>query len=224
MSKRVSEIQKKEISESFRNGLEIKEISDTYNFSKQTIIKQLKIILGDEKFNLIINKRAKNENLKKKNIKNIKNNVNKKDELLDRNKTSNNDFYISNSEKTNIDEAFLEIPPIINNIDLDNQKDLTSRPLSEANFPRIVYMLVDKNIELESKLLKDFPEWSFLSEDDLSRRTIQIFSDQKLGKQSCSKNQKLIKVPNTNVFLIASEKLKSKGISRIIFEDSLLAL
>ena len=63
-----------------------------------------------------------------------------------------------------------------------------------------------------------------MPEDDLNRRTIQIFSNQKLAKQSISKNQKIIKVPNTNVFLIASGNLKSRGISRIIFEDSLLAL
>ena len=85
-------------------------------------------------------------------------------------------------------------------------------------------MLVSKNIELEPKLLKEFPEWQFLSDDDLNRTTIQVFSDQKLAKQSCSKNQKLIKVPNSNVFLIAAENLKSKGITRIIFGDSLLAL
>ena len=121
-------------------------------------------------------------------------------------------------------EEFFEIPPVTTNIDLDNQKDLTSKPLSEANFPDVLYMVVDKNIELEPKLLKDFPEWRFLSEDDLNRTTIQVFSDQKLAKQLCSKNQKLIKVTNTNVFLIASENLKSKGISRIIFGDSLLAL
>ena len=72
---------------------------------------------------------------------------------------------------------------VTTNIDLDNQKDLTSKPLSEANFPDVLYMVVDKNIELEPKLLKDFPEWRFLSEDDLNRTTIQVFSDQKLAKQ-----------------------------------------
>ena len=39
-----------------------------------------------------------------------------------------------------------------------------------------------------------------------------------------SKNQKLIKVPNPDVFLKASAILKSKGISRIVFENSLLAI
>ena len=224
MPKRVSEIQKQKISESFVGGIEINEIANTYNFSKQTIIKQLKILLGEEEFNLINNKRAKNINLKKNNIDSINIKVSQNDQLLDEPKDFIHNGYNSSSEKTIIDETFFEIPPIVNDIDLDNQKDLSSKPLAEANFPSAVYMLVDNNVELEPKLLKDFPEWSFLPEDDLNRRTIQIFSDQKLAKQSITKNQKLIKVPNTNVFLIASENLKSKGISRIIFEDSLLAL
>lgn len=219
MSKRVSELQKKKISESFINGVEINEISNLYNFSKQTIIKQLKRILGDEKFNNINNKRLNRTRKGKEFI----NEISKEDDLVKK-KTFTNDRYNSSFEKETKDETFFEIPPITTEIDLDNQKDLTSKYLGEVNLPSVVYMLVEKNIELEPKLLKDFPEWSFLSESDLNRKTIQIFSDQKLGKQSCSQNQKLIKVPNTNVFLIASAKLKSRGISRIIFEDSLLSL
>ena len=46
-------MQKKQISEAFVNGKEISEISESYNFSKQTIIKQLKTILGEETFNRI---------------------------------------------------------------------------------------------------------------------------------------------------------------------------
>ena len=184
----------------------------------------MKILLGEEEFNLIYNKRPKNRNLKKDDINPINIKVSKEDKLFDDSKDSINNGNDFSSGKKNIDQTFFEIPPIVNNIDLDNQKDLSSKPLSEANFPSVVYILVDNNIELESKLLKDFPEWSFLPEDDLNRRTIQIFSNQKLAKQSISKNQKIIKVPNTNVFLIASGNLKSRGISRIIFEDSLLAL
>ena len=29
------------------------------------------------------------------------------------------------------------------------------------SLPKVVYMVVDKKIELEIKLLKDFPEWDF---------------------------------------------------------------
>ena len=222
MPKRVSEIQKKQISESFINGKEIAEISETYNFSKQTIVKQLRTILGDEQFNIISDKRSTNSRLKNDELNSEENTSSKVEEA--QNKSQINEINHICSEKEIFNEEFLEIPPVTTNIDLDNQIDLTSKPLSEANFPDVVFLVVDKNIELEPKLLKDFPGWNFLSEDDLNRKTIQVFPDQKLAKQSCSKNQKLIKVPNTNVFLIASENLKSKGISRIIFGDTLLAL
>ena len=205
MPKRVSEIQKKQISESFINGKKISEISETYNFSKQTIKKQLKTMLGEEQFNTISKKRETNLGLKNENsVEDISNKI----EEESQNSTPTNEIKSICSDKEFMDEEFFEIPPVITQIDLDNQKDLTSRPLSEANFPDLVFMVVDKNIELEPKLLKDFPEWNFLSEDDLNRKTIQVFSDQKLAKQSCSKNQKLIKVPNTNVFLIAADNLK----------------
>ena len=223
MSKRVSEIQKKQISESFINGKEISELSKTYNFSRQTIIKQLKIILGEEQFNILSDQRKAKSELKSDNFKFVEKkskNIGEESQNISQIKENKYDFF----EKDMNNEEFFEIPPVNTDIDLDNQRDLTSKPLSEANFPDVLYMVVDKNIELEPKLLKDFPEWRFLSEDDLNRTTIQVFSDQKLAKQLCSKNQKLIKVTNTNVFLIASENLKSKGISRIIFGDSLLAL
>lgn len=223
MSKRVSEIQKKQISESFKNGKEISEIAEVYKFSKQTIVKQLKNILGDEEFKNISCKRITNSDINVDNTKLLENTSNKikvEFQNLSYSKEINHIF----SEKEVIDEEFFEIPPVKTIIDLDNQKDLTSKPLSEADFPDVVFMLVSKNIELEPKLLKEFPEWQFLSDDDLNRTTIQVFSDQKLAKQSCSKNQKLIKVPNSNVFLIAAENLKSKGITRIIFGDSLFAL
>ena len=82
-------------------------------------------------------------------------------------------------------------------IDNEKQKDLSSKPLNEIEFPNVVYMVVDKKIELEVKLLKDYPEWQFLSENELNRKTIEIFSDLKIAKRYCNKDQKVIKVPNT---------------------------
>ena len=36
-------------------------------------------------------------------------------------------------------------------------------------------MIVDKKIELEIKYLKEYPEWQFLSQEELNRKTIKIF-------------------------------------------------
>ena len=85
-------------------------------------------------------------------------------------------------------------------------------------------MIVNKNIELEVKLLKDYPDWEFLPNEDLKRKTIEIYSDLKLARGACTNEQKVIKVPNTDVFRIVSPILISRGISRIVSAEKLIAL
>ena len=85
-------------------------------------------------------------------------------------------------------------------------------------------MVVDKNIELDIKYLKDFPQWQFLPDKDLKRKTIEIFADLKNAKIACNKDQKVIKVPNTNVFKIVAPILLARGISRIIKENQLIKI
>ena len=101
---------------------------------------------------------------------------------------------------------------------------MASVSLSEIDLPKQVYMIVDKKIELEIKSLNDYPEWRFLPIDDLNRKTIEIFSDLKVARRFCNKEQKVIKVPNSDVFRIASPFLIKRGISRIINADNLIAL
>jgi len=108
--------------------------------------------------------------------------------------------------------------------DFEKRREFTTEPLVNIKFPETLYMLVDKNIELTPKMLKDYPQWCFMPEDDLKRMTLEIFDDQKYAKKICSKNQKLIKVPNPNVFSLVAKSLKNKGISRIIFNDLLLSI
>ena len=56
------------------------------------------------------------------------------------------------------------------------------------------------------------------------QKTIQIFDELKVAKRHCNKDQKVIKVPNTNVFKITAAFLLNKGISRIVSSDNLIAL
>ena len=85
-------------------------------------------------------------------------------------------------------------------------------------------MIVGKQVELETKLLREYAEWSFLSEEDLNRNTIEIFYDLKAAKRSANKDQRVIKVPNSNVFNITAPILKARGISRIVSSEVLIAL
>ena len=73
MIKKVTDIQKQEILESFLKGKTIKELSLIYNFSSQTISRQLKNNLGKEKFEKIKSSIGrKTSSSREKNIKNFK--------------------------------------------------------------------------------------------------------------------------------------------------------
>lgn len=212
MPKRVSIQLKQDFVSSFLRGTSIEEISNLYKFSSQTIIKNLKSSLGEVEF-------------KKTKLNNQKiNNLNKTDSNRKIFNPSINDL----NHKSNYEEldnnSFIEILPILTDVNFKDQKEITSKPILNYKFPCTVYMLINKTIELEIKTLRDYPEWSFLPEKDLNRMCLEIFDDHKYAKKLCSKNQKLIKIPNPNVFSIASDLLKSKGITRIIFNKLLLAL
>lgn len=213
MPRKVSEENKKEFVKAFFNGLEIKEISSIHKFSVNTISKQLRTILGKEEFENIKSKNTKKLVSNKKKILNDKKQIDQAQETI---KTK--DEFVNN------DHNVFEVVPIATGIEFDKQKDLVSEPFINANLPEVVYMLVDKKIELEPKFLKEYPDWSFMPDEDQNRLTLEIYDDQKIAKKICSKNQKLIKVPNSQVFLLASSFLKSKGITRIIFNDSLLII
>ena len=118
----------------------------------------------------------------------------------------------------------MEIAPLDQEIDHANQKDLSSVSIFDVYFPNTLYMVVDKKIELEVKYLRDYPDWQFLSQDELNRKTIEIYEDLKKAKRFCNKEQKVIKIPNTNVFKIVAPILVSRGISRIVSSDKLIAL
>ena len=64
MSRKVTEEQKKSILKEFTNGLNVKDISKIYNFTIVTINRQLRNMLGEEKFLKIKNKNFKNASKK----------------------------------------------------------------------------------------------------------------------------------------------------------------
>ena len=227
MTKRLTEKQKEEIVKSFKSGKTIDSLSEKYNCTNATIIRNLKKSLGDSKFKESLNI---SKSLEEKYRKNGNKNNDSLKEKFD-NEDLNNDSINSKLLNENINasnfapiDSFFEITPIAYEVDDSSRKELSSVPISEVDFPKVVYMVVDKKIELEIKLLKDFPEWEFLPQDDLNRQTIEIFFDLNLAKRSCNKEQKVLKVPNTDVFKIAAPVLLQKGISRIVCAENLIAL
>ena len=227
MAKRLTEKQKKELIKSFKEGKTIDTLSEQFNCTNLTVSRNLKKILGESIYKEIIKKNKKyNQN------SNIERNSKNKDLEIDLGLENSSKFFKDNkTSEANKNESnsvpvseFIEISPVDFKIDNDSRKELSSVSLNEIVFPKVVYMIVDTNIELEIKLLKNYPEWEFLPREDLNRKTIEIFFDLKTAKRSCNKVKKVIKVPNTDVFRIVSPILISRGISRIVSEDKLISL
>ncbi len=227
MTKRLTEKQKQEILKSFKSGMTIDVLSQKHHCTHSTITRNLKKSLGEIEYKELLNK-SKPLKEKSKIYKKQNNKLQEIDFDNEEFKKDSNDPYVLNeniavSEFAPID-SFFEIAPIDFDMDNSSRKELSSVPIAEVDFPKVVYMIVDKKIELEIKLLKDFPEWEFLPHDDLNRKTLEIFFDLNLAKRSCNKEQKVLKVPNTDVFRIAAPILIEKGISRIVCAENLIAL
>ena len=216
MPKKLSETEKKEMIKCFCNGITIDQLSDRYKITKITITRHLKKEIDEKQFKRIMEKNNKNRS-------ESKNEFNKKLDNLSNTQEVNHDE-ISNDIVSFNQSEFIEITPLDYEINSEVQKDLSSVSINEIELPKIVYMVVDNKIELEIKLLRDYPDWQFLPQSDLNRKTIEVYFDAKEAKRFCNKEQKVIKVPNTKVFSIAAPILISKGISRIVCPDKLIAL
>jgi len=227
LAKRLTEKQKKTLTNRFKDGEAIDYLSKEFQCTNLTIIRNLKKELGEKTYKELAQKIKKS--LKKNNINENANIDNSDTDLKLEN--SNNNFKekrnlikVDNESNLPCVSEFIEIAPLNFEIENNARKELSSVPIGEIEFPKIVYMIVSKNIELEIKFLRDYPEWEFLPNEDLKRKTIEIFFDLKIAKRFCNKEQKVIKVPNTDVFKIVSPILISRGISRIISAEKLIAI
>ncbi len=228
MARRLSPNQINEIKESFLKGSTIDFLSKKYNCARLTITRNLKKILGDKIYKKVIEEFDINKS-KKTNNKKVRVSLKgkqKKDKDINKDSLSLIENNYDNTINGEIfkDESFVELAPLHYEINAESQKDISSIPISSIDFPKTVYMIVDKKIELEIKYLKDYPEWQFLPKEDLERKTIEIFYDIKIAKRACNKEQKVMKVPNTNVFRIVAPILISRGISRIVNDEQLISL
>ena len=228
LAKRLSEKEKIKLVECFANGKTIEELTVQFAYTKLTIVKHLKNNLGEEKYKEIINQGKQVTKTFSIESERVNSHSNNKETSSNHKKEfpSTKEFPSANqsSEELFPLSPFFEITPLNCEIENTLQKDLSSVPISEIDFPKVVYMIVDKKIELEVKYLREYTEWQFLSDEELSRKTIEIYLDMKIAKRFCNKDQKVIKVPNTDVFRIVSPILLKKGISRIVSADKLISL
>ena len=226
LAKRITVKQKEEIIRLFKSGINIDQISKKFNCTKLTVSRNLKNNLDEVTYKKLLAASKSNNKL-------IKNKIQKFTDTNDNINQNNLNLQNNNLEEIangDIGEEFLrksefiEIAPLNYDIENTSQLEFASIPINEIDFPRIVFMIVDNKVELEIKYLQDYPKWHFLSQEELKRKTIEIYFDLKVAKSFCGKEQKVIKVPNPSVFKIVAPILLSRGISRIVSPDKLIAL
>ena len=222
LAKRLSEKQKEEIKINFLDNQSVEILSEKFNCTKTTIIRNLKKSLGEKKYKEILNRLNEPLDIEGEDFLENDNKQTFEENIIK--KTDDTSIGISNEDKTSPFESFIEITPLDHDFEDVSQKDISSIPLSEIKLPNKVFLIVKKEIELETKYLKDYPEWQFLPQNDLKRKTIEIHFDLKTAKRICNKDQKVIKVPNTDVFRIVAPILMSRGISRIVAAENLISI
>ena len=146
MPKRINDIQRKEITKRFLNGETPDFLAENFGYTKSTILKHIKESIGKELFNNLNKsiKPAYNNKLIKDKIKinNVEeeikqDNSNLREETTDQNLNENNFLE---------DPSFMELVPLDLDIDNTKRKDLSSIPISQIDFPEMVYIIVDKKM------------------------------------------------------------------------------
>mgnify|MGYP002885695895 FL=1 len=235
ISKRLTKVQKAEILQAYKAGDDTNFLAEKYRCTTNTINRTVKTLLSESEYILLKEKRSKNSNKKEK----IKDKditlvleedfpASDADEIDYPDDDFNEQLSTENqsNENSELDENNFElIAPLISDFVFDKHKQRSDfEILHYESLPESVYMIVDKKVELDLQLISDLPEWSFLPENELERNAILLFSNQRSAKRSCSRNQKVIKIPNTSIFKLSKPYLISKGITRLILEDSIIAL
>ncbi|WP_236612408.1 hypothetical protein [Picosynechococcus sp. NKBG15041c] len=98
-------------------------------------------------------------------------------------------------------------------------------PLEAAQFPRTCYVVTDRLSELIARPMGEFRDLGHLPDGETSQRTLPIFDNHRVAKRFIrGRTQKIIKIPNGELFFKTSSCLASKGITRLLLDGKVYQL
>ena len=114
---------------------------------------------------------------------------------------------------------------LINSTPVERVDEVQILPLQAAAFPRTCYVVTDRMSELIARPLKEFNELGQIPEAEVGERTLPIFDNHRVAKRfTHGRSQKVIKVPNGQLFLKTSACLAAKGITRVLLDGQVYAV
>lgn len=105
-----------------------------------------------------------------------------------------------------------------------NQEEIKVLPLSDADFPRTCYLVIDRTSELIARPLKDFAHLGMIPPEETLQKTLPVFDNHRVARRFSNRFQRVIKVPDGKLLQKTSSHLKAKGITRLIMDGRIYSL
>ncbi|MBC6452546.1 MAG: transposase [Hormoscilla sp. SP5CHS1] len=97
-------------------------------------------------------------------------------------------------------------------------------PLSEAELPKICYVIIDRAAELITRPLNDFSELGKIPAAENGSATLPIFENHRVARRFSKRSHRVIKVPDGSMLQKVSSYLQAKGITRLLINDRVYSL
>jgi transposase-like protein len=97
-------------------------------------------------------------------------------------------------------------------------------PIHEALLPRTCYVVVDRMAELVTRPLKDFGDLGQIPGAEVQANTLPVFDNHRIARRFSHRAQRIVKVPNGNLFKKTNTHLVAKGITRLLVNGRIYAL
>ena len=237
---RLNDSHKQEIVERYRAGDTSAQIAAAYGCSTNTVSRTVRSLLSPEEYaELKAQRSAKNSGLASSvpeiETAEVSRPENPQTSLEDSgigvpsSKGEGEDFSsadLNDNETFNTDDenVFHEIAVLPVDLPQVTTQQVICRPFASELLPDSVYMLVDKTVELDPRPLSEFPELGLSDPSEQQRQALCLFASPRAAKRQCGRNQRVIKVPHTQVFEQTTSYLLARGITHLVVEGSLFAL
>ena len=102
--------------------------------------------------------------------------------------------------------------------------DINILPLSAASFPRNCYLVIDRAAELITRPLEEFSDLGDIPPEEFHQETLPIFDNHKIARRFSKRSQRVIKVPDSQIFQKTKSYLRAKGITRLLLDGQVYSL
>ncbi|MEM8639943.1 MAG: transposase [Cyanobacteria bacterium P01_G01_bin.54] len=106
----------------------------------------------------------------------------------------------------------------------DRASEVQVLPLSDAHFPRTCYLVIDRAAELITHPLQDFRDLGHIPGSEASQRTLPVFDNHRVARRFSKRTQRVIKVPDSELFTKTRSYLQARGITRLLLDGQVYAL